>query len=84
MKRARNDYENAKPWLKKLLNAYAINYYLYKTQQSNLFYYNTSNLGIRCCGQTESIGAISMGSKYRRIKSILFWYTDKILRYNQQ
>jgi hypothetical protein len=44
------------------LNAYAdgINYYLYKTQQSNLFYYNTSSLGIRCCGQT-GIGAISMG-----------------------
>ncbi|WP_413998636.1 penicillin acylase family protein [Flavobacterium sp. W1B] len=31
-KEAQNDYEKAKPWLKKLLNAYAdgINYYLYK------------------------------------------------------
>jgi hypothetical protein len=60
-------------------NSYAdgINYYLYKTQ-SNLFYYNTSSLGIRCCGQTD-IGAISMGDlNTGELKAFYSGNTDKV------
>jgi hypothetical protein len=67
--------------VEKILNAYAdgINYYLYKTQQSNLFYYNTSSLGIRCCGQTRSIGAISMGDlNTGELKAFYSGNTDKV------
>jgi hypothetical protein len=72
----RNDYENAKPWLKKLCYADGINYYLYKTQQSNLFYYFEPWYPLLW---TDSIGAISMGDlNTGELKAFYSGNTDKV------
>jgi acyl-homoserine lactone acylase PvdQ len=60
---AKNDYKNAKPWLKKLLNAYAdgINYYLHKNPAVKPVLLQHFEPWYPLLWTDGSIGAISMG-----------------------
>ncbi len=58
---AMNDYKKLKPWLKKILNAYAdgINYYLYKNPSKNVLRLNRFEPWYPLLWTDGSIGAIS-------------------------
>jgi acyl-homoserine lactone acylase PvdQ len=80
-KGARNDYENAKPWLKKLLNAYAdgINYYLYKNPAVQPVLLRHFEPWYQLLWTDGSIGAISMGDlNTGELKAFYSGNTDKV------
>jgi hypothetical protein len=78
MKRARNDYENAKPWLKKLLNAYADNLLFIQNPavQPVLLQHFEPWYPLLW---TDDIGAISMGDlNTGELKAFYSGNTDKV------
>jgi acyl-homoserine lactone acylase PvdQ len=80
-KEAKNDYENAKPWLKKLLNAYAdgINYFLYKNPTVQPALLKHFEPWYPLLWTDGSIGAISMGNlNTGELKAFYSGNTDKV------
>jgi acyl-homoserine-lactone acylase len=78
---AKTDYENAKPWLKKLLNAYAdgINYFLYKNPAVQPALLQHFEPWYPLLWTDGSIGAISTGDlNTGELKAFYSGNTDKV------
>ncbi len=78
---AKTDYENAKPWLKKLLNAYAggINYFLYKNPAVQPALLKHFEPWYPLLWTDGSIGAISTGDlNTGELKAFYSGNTDKV------